>query len=78
MRFDRVLRILFILYCLEAGTLLLLVPWSDSWDRLLLIVPWPWARDLASLPTARGLTSGFGLVHLIWGAQDLFDFFRRR
>lgn len=78
MRFDRVLRILFILYCVEAGALLLFVPWTGAWDRLLFPLPHPAFRDLALGTLARGLTSGFGLVHLVWGAQDLADLIARR
>lgn len=78
MRFDRVLRILFVLYCVEAGALLLFVPWSSTWDRLILSIPSSSFHDLGLGTVARALTSAFGMVHLVWGAQDLADLVLRR
>lgn len=64
-------RIIFILYCVEAGAFLLLSPWSPRWDESVIQLS---NLDLSSLllhPAMRGAISGFGLVHLVWGAHDL-------
>lgn len=71
-------RALFILYCVEAGLLLTILPWREGWDSLLVELPIPLLRDLLVLPLVRGAVSGFGLVHLVWGAHDLEDLFIRR
>ena len=71
MRLDRLSRILFILYCVEAGTILLLAPWGAVWDRLVLQVPSADLRGMLLHPLLRSLVSAFGLVHLVWGAHDL-------
>lgn len=64
-------RILFILYCIEAGTLMLMAPWSAVWDRIAVQIPLVAVRSLALHPFLRGAVSGFGAVHLIWAAHDL-------
>lgn len=64
-------RILFILYCVEAGVFLLLAPWSPRWDDTALRMPMIQLAGWLLHPAARGAVSGFGLVHLVWGAHDL-------
>ena len=71
MRFESVYRILFVLYCVEAGIFLALSPWTPSWERVAFLVPAAGVRHLISAPWMRGLVSGFGLVHLLWVAHDL-------
>lgn len=71
MKAGRAFRILFILYCVEAGVFLILAPWSANWDRTLIQLPVGWLRDLVLEPFTRGAVTGFGLVHLLWGTHDL-------
>ncbi len=71
MRSDTVFRILFILYCAEAGVFLLIAPWGPAWDRTLSHLPLGPLAALFLHPVFRGAVSGFGLVHLVWGANDL-------
>lgn len=66
------------LYCVEAGALLTLLPWTASWSQALLRLPHSDGLALASHPVLRGLVSGFGLVHLVWGAHDLEALLARR
>jgi hypothetical protein len=79
MRSSSLFRILFILYCIEAGTFLVLAPWSPVWDRLMIQLPGEILRAFGLYPVARAAVTGFGLIHLVWGAHDLDDLlFRRR
>lgn len=71
-------RILFILYCIEAGAFLLIVPWTPAWDRTLLHLPFDSLRLAALHPLGRGLVCAFGLLHLVWGAHDLELWLSRR
>jgi hypothetical protein len=71
-------RILFVLYCIEAGVLLLLAPWSPSWDRVVTRIPSFALQGLLFHPVFRGAVSGFGLVHLVWGVHDLDRWLVRR
>lgn len=75
MDLERVSQYVFILYCTTVGVALLFLPWSPGWDRLVLHLPFSYLRWLAA-PAARGAISGFGLVHLVWGAYELRDFLR--
>jgi len=68
----------FVLYCIEAGVLLLLAPWSTSWDRTVIRVPSLAVQGVLAHPLLRGAVSGFGLVHLVWGVHDLDRWLARR
>lgn len=64
-------RVLFLIYCVEAGVFLLLAPWSAGWDRNMLLWNAGAFESVWLHPAFRGGVSGFGLVHLVWGAHDL-------
>ncbi len=70
-RSDQVFRLLFILYCIEAGVFLLLAPWGPMWERTLAHLPLGDLHGAFLHPVFRGAITGFGLVHLVWGANDL-------
>lgn len=72
------LRAVFVLYCIEAGVFLVLVPWREAWQRLLTDFPIASLRTVLFAPWARGAITGFGLVHLVWGAHDLRQLLRRQ
>jgi hypothetical protein len=74
----RLLHILFILYCAEAGLFLLVVPWSASWERLTSPLALIGVGGMIGEPMVRGAVSGFGLVHFVWGAHDLLGWIERR
>ena len=78
MRSEALSRALFILYCFEAGTFLVIVPWTLAWDRNFVQVAASWLRSLLLEPALRGAVSGFGLVHLLWGAHDLETWIAQR
>ncbi len=71
MRSRAVFRVLFVIYCVEAGVFLMLIPWSNLWERHLLELPFVGLRTFALHPMLRGAVTGFGIVHLIWGVHDL-------
>jgi hypothetical protein len=86
-RLDSAFRVLFFVYCLEAGLFLVVLPWTPTWERLTLAAPamaWrAWLGDgglgagWLGAGWLRGLASGFGLVHVVWAAHDLDEFLRR-
>lgn len=78
MRQDRVGLLLFVLYCVEIGLFLVLAPWTVLWDRTLGHLPSQLLVAAALHPAVRAGVSGFGLIHLIWGAHDLSLFLRHR
>jgi hypothetical protein len=64
-------RLLFVLYCVEVGVFLLIAPWSPSWDRAVIHLPLPVLHSVYLHPLFRGAVTGFGFVHIVWGAHDL-------
>lgn len=78
MRASFLFRLLFILYCVEAGTFLVLAPWSPVWDRTLIQIPLELLRNACLHPIVRSGVSGFGIIHLVWGAHDLDELIFRR
>lgn len=78
MKVGPLLRILFILYCVEAGTFLVLAPWSPLWDRTVTQLSFEALRLAFLHPVTRSGITGFGLIHLVWGAHDLDEMIFRR
>jgi len=76
-RLDSLFRVLFVVYCVEAGLFLLVSPWTPTWERLGGLLPWSALRDIALALPARGFVSAFGLVHLIWALHDVDLLLRR-
>jgi hypothetical protein len=78
MRPDRITLFLFVIYCAEIGLFLVFAPWTVLWDRTLGQIPYQALQAIALHPALRAGVTGFGLVHLIWGAHDLMLLFRRK
>jgi hypothetical protein len=71
------LRVVFIVYCLQIGVFLVLSPWSPAWEKVIFQLSALPGFQLALTPTLRGVVTGFGLLHLVWGAHDLDALFGR-
>lgn len=78
MRLATMVQVFFIIYCFEAGFLLLVAPWSPMWDRTVMQISVPALRMLFLHPMLRGGFTGFGLVHVVWGFHDLAALLLRR
>ena len=56
-------QVLFVAYLVEAGLVLLIVPWSGLWERNAFIqMAASWLVDIARSGWARGAVSGVGLL----------------
>ena len=75
MNSDTFLRSVFVVYFGVVGSVLVLTPWSPGWHQLLVALPLSEFQLLES-PIARGILSGFGLVHLVWAAHDFHQLIR--
>lgn len=73
-----VVRLVYVLYFLEVGLALLVVPWSDLWLRNYFVQAWPWVGPVVGNPYLRGAVSGLGLVNLALGISDLSQLFKAR
>jgi hypothetical protein len=71
----RLQAILLILFCLEVGIVLVLLPWSSFWDRNYFFSLAPRWSYLLSSSYVRGAVSGLGLLN-VWIA--VAEFWRLR
>lgn len=55
-----------------------MAPWSQFWERMIFQIPIPLVHALYLHPMFRGLISGLGAVHILWGAHDLEDWLAHR
>lgn len=63
---------------LEAGLLLVLIPWSTFWDRNYFLEVVPVLGDVLTNNFVRGAISGLGLVNLLAALGELADLFARQ
>jgi hypothetical protein len=70
LRARRILRIVFMLFCLELGLILLLLPWTLLWDNnyFFSLVP-RWSGFLMS-SYVRGAVSGLGIINLALAVSE--------
>ena len=61
----RIQSIVFILFCLEMGVVLVLFPWSSLWDRNYFFTLAPQWSPLFSSSYLRGAISGVGVIN-VW------------
>ena len=67
----RISVVVLVLFCLELGLVLLVLPWTRLWVDNNLLLNHPGARSLAGNTFVRGIFSGLGLLDLwigIWEA----------
>ena len=68
-------RLLIIALFLEAGFVLVIVPWSPFWDRNYFARAVPVLHSIISNNFVRGAVSGLGLVNIATGIADLVSLF---
>jgi hypothetical protein len=73
-----VTRLLAFVYFLEAGLLLLVVPWSTFWERNLFVERLPWLGHVFLNHFIRGAISGIGLICLGAAIAELGSLVRQR
>jgi hypothetical protein len=69
---------LFVALLLEAGLLLILIPWSTFWDRNYFGEVVPSLHAVLTNNFVRGGVSGLGLVNVLAALGELSDLFLRR
>jgi hypothetical protein len=58
-------------YLIEAGLLLIIAPWTPSWDRNYFGALWPWLGQAMANEFVRGGVSGVGVITAVAGLRDL-------
>lgn len=64
-------RLLYLVYFLEVGLLLALIPWSPYWDRNFFAERLPVLSALVTNNFFRGAVSGLGVINLFAGFAEL-------
>jgi hypothetical protein len=65
------LALFFALYCLEAGLVFLVAPWTQLWTLNPLLHRTVGLALFVDNPFVRGFISGVGIIHLMVGVRDL-------
>lgn len=60
----RIFRVLYTVWCLEAGAFLTMVPWSRVWSQIVVGRAPSSLEALLDSPWFRGFVSGVGLIHV--------------
>jgi hypothetical protein len=71
-------RLLLVAYFIEAGVLLVVVPWSSFWERNYFVQAWPALEIVIRNYYVRGAVSGLGVVNVCAGLAELSGLFSLR
>ena len=67
---QRLWLVVFVLFCLEIGILLTVLPWTRLWTDNSLLIGFPAVKEFLSHNFVRGLVSGLGLVDIWMGVAE--------
>ncbi len=68
--------VIFVIFCIELGMLLAVLPWTPVWVNNGLVAAYPLLKSILQQNFVRGLVTGFGLVDIwigIWEAVHYSD-----
>jgi len=74
--FSKLLGLLFIVLCFEAGVFLLVFPWMDAWPHNWLASQSVWMMDLFESNYFRGALSGLGAVNIYISFHEMMRLLR--
>ncbi len=73
---QRTMLVIYVLFCVEIGLVLAVLPWTRAWTENALISSFPLLKTVASYNFTRGVVTGLGLLDLwlgIWEAVHYRD-----
>jgi hypothetical protein len=70
--YHKLTSLLFIVFCLEIGVVLLVFPWSEYWDNNFFSNRVPMLRSVWDNSYLRGAVSGVGIVNIYISFSELF------
>ena len=71
---NKILFVVYVLYCFEVGIFLIIFPWMRLWDQNALLGYFPYIRLILLNNFFRGAVSGLGLANLVLGAWEIAHF----
>jgi hypothetical protein len=66
----RITLVVFVLFSLEIGIILTVLPWTRIWSENSLLLGFPRLREVLMYDFVRGLISGLGLVDMYMGIAE--------
>lgn len=75
---QRVFITVYVLFCMMLGTVLVLLPWTESWFEAGFVAQWPALQHLLHLGFVRGAVSGLGLIDIWLGVLEAVNYRDRR
>ncbi len=63
--------IIYILYSLEVGAVLLFLPWQPIWENNYILFLYPGLRPIVTNSFLKGAVLGLGIVNLLIGIQEI-------
>jgi len=72
------MRLLLTAFFFEAGLVLVIVPWSNYWERNYFVHALPMIEPFLTNLFVRGAVSGLGLVNLLAGLVEIWSFLMTR
>lgn len=67
-----------VVFFVEVGLLLMVLPWSSFWARNYFVYAWPALEPLFSSAYFRGAVTGVGLLNLVAGFGEMSAVFGMR
>jgi hypothetical protein len=75
---QRVFVVVYVLFCIELGLVLIILPWTQFWFSDAWLVQWPNLRHFLRLGFVRGAVSGLGLLDIWLGVVEAVRYRDRR
>jgi hypothetical protein len=75
---QRFFLIVYVVFCIELGIVLVALPWSVLWNNNNLLLHWPAVRHFLQLGFVRGAISGLGFLDLWLGIYEAVHYKDRR
>lgn len=66
--------VVFVVFCLELGFLLILLPWTQFWTSNSLVAGLPWLRPAMENNFVRGAVTGLGVLDLWIGISEAVSY----
>jgi hypothetical protein len=75
---QRLFVIVYVVFCIELGVVLVALPWSFLWFNNNFLAHWPAVRHFSQLGFVRGAVSGLGFLDLWLGISEAVHYRDRR
>lgn len=75
---QRLFVIVYVVFCIEIGIVVVALPWSVLWSNNNLLAHWPTVRHFSQLGFVRGAISGLGFLDLWLGISEAVHYRDRR